>query len=506
MAKPQRRDLDGDVPHLPDLPEGWAIAPLSALTRPSSLKAEPSQFPKVPYVGLEHIEGGSGRIVGAGTSGDVKSTKTVFKAGDILYGKLRPYLNKVAIPDFDGICSTDIFVFPGGGSIRNAYLKYVLSAHEFVEYANHRSSGIQLPRVNFEAIAEYPVPLPPLAEQKRIDAKVDDLLARVDAARESLANVATIPRRFRQSVLAAACSGRLTAAWRESHTGVEPASAFLARARFSPKERQNLVADIPCLHVVPTTWTWIRFGLLVANICSGTTEVPKVQPTTRPVLRSSSVRPRHVNLDDVRYLPERRPTGGEQALREGDLLFTRLSGSLDFVGNAAVVRELGGREIQFPDRIFRTRLFSDGLANFAEIAFANPLVRDDLASRAKSSAGHQRISIGAITEQAIPFPPLPEQHEIVQRVEALFQLADAIEKRVAMATSSAERLTQSILAKAFRGELVPTEAELARREDREYEPASVILARVVSNPRPDQKSRRERSLRRSNSRIPAAAR
>jgi len=75
-------------------------------------------------------------------------------------------------------------------------------------------------------------------------------------------------------------------------------------------------------------------------------------------------------------------------------------------------------------------------------------------------------------------PPLEEQHEIVQRVEGLFKLADAIEERVAAATLRAEKLTQAILAKAFRGELVPTEAELARREGRDYEPASVLLERI----------------------------
>jgi len=75
-------------------------------------------------------------------------------------------------------------------------------------------------------------------------------------------------------------------------------------------------------------------------------------------------------------------------------------------------------------------------------------------------------------------PPLAEQQEIVRRVEALFKLADSIEKRVAAASVRAEKLTQSILAKAFRGELIPTEAELARREGRSYEPASTLLTHI----------------------------
>jgi len=78
----------------------------------------------------------------------------------------------------------------------------------------------------------------------------------------------------------------------------------------------------------------------------------------------------------------------------------------------------------------------------------------------------------------ILLPPRPEQHEIVRRVDALFKLADAIEARVAAATARADKITQAILAKAFRGELVPTEAELARQEGRDYEPASALLARI----------------------------
>jgi type I restriction enzyme S subunit len=80
----------------------------------------------------------------------------------------------------------------------------------------------------------------------------------------------------------------------------------------------------------------------------------------------------------------------------------------------------------------------------------------------------------------LTIPPLPEQHEIVRRVDQLFALANAIEAKVAAARGRVERLTQAVLAKAFRGELVPTEAELARREGRDYEPAAALLARIAA--------------------------
>jgi type I restriction enzyme S subunit len=88
------------------------------------------------------------------------------------------------------------------------------------------------------------------------------------------------------------------------------------------------------------------------------------------------------------------------------------------------------------------------------------------------------VNIGDVRVLQIAVPSLPEQREIVRRVEALFKLADAIEKRVEAATKRADKLTQAILGKAFRGELVPPEAELARREGRTYEPASALLERI----------------------------
>ena len=94
------------------------------------------------------------------------------------------------------------------------------------------------------------------------------------------------------------------------------------------------------------------------------------------------------------------------------------------------------------------------------------------------ATSQKNINIAILSDVAVPLPPSTEQHEIVRRVEALLNLADVIEKRVAAATNRAENLIQSILGKAFRGELVTTEAELARQEGRSYESASVLLSKI----------------------------
>src|SRR6266852_3447131 len=149
MAKLRPRAHDSCAPEDTELPEGWVLAKVCELTRPSPLKVEPATCPKARYLSLEHFNSGSASLLGWGTALDVKSTKALFKAGDVLYGKLRPYLNKVAMPDFDGICSTDILVFPNSPSLQNRFFMRFLMQPEVVEYANHNSNGIQLPRISF---------------------------------------------------------------------------------------------------------------------------------------------------------------------------------------------------------------------------------------------------------------------------------------------------------------------------------------------------------------------
>jgi len=102
-------------------------------------------------------------------------------------------------------------------------------------------------------------------------------------------------------------------------------------------------------------------------------------------------------------------------------------------------------------------------------------------TRASGASAQPHLYIKDIKRMPVPVPPLAEQHEIVRRVEAMFKLADAVEKRVEAAKVRAEKLTQAILVKAFRGKLVLTEAELARREGRSYESASELLAKIKSN-------------------------
>jgi type I restriction enzyme S subunit len=166
-----------------------------------------------------------------------------------------------------------------------------------------------------------------------------------------------------------------------------------------------------------------------------------------------------------------------------------------------MVRGLGKRTLLYPDKLMRVRVgHGELLPEYVEAFFGLPQARERIEAKSKSSAGQQGVSGADIKRQPIAVPPLPEQQEIVRRIETLFRLADAIEKRVTAASARAEKLTQAVLAKAFRGELVPTEAELARREARDYEPAARLLERMqaerTSADSPGRRAEGRRSKRR----------
>ena len=215
---------------LSELPDGWGWTTLGEIIEPSKERANPHEIEHVPYISLEHIEKDTGKLIRCGCSSEVKSTKTKFKRGDLLYGKLRPYLNKVYLSDFEGICSTDILVFSKKEFYSNVFLFYRLLCPDFVNYASHNVSGVNLPRVNFQTLSQFKLLLPPLPEQHRIAAKIEELFTKLDAGIDALHKVGAQLKRYRQSVLKAAFEGKLTETWRAEHQDeIEPASTLLER-------------------------------------------------------------------------------------------------------------------------------------------------------------------------------------------------------------------------------------------------------------------------------------
>ena len=296
------------------------------------------------------------------------------------------------------------------------------------------------------ALNSIPVPLAPLPEQRRIVAEIEKQFTRLDASVAALKRVRVNLKRYRASVLKAACEGKLVPTEAElaraEGRDYEPADQFLERilaerrARWESQEnrrgkyKEPIGPDTSDLPELPEGWMWSSFDQLVSTLEGGTAVSAISTRSNRLVLRSSAVRQGTIDYEDYRYLPDGAKQGPVPYIAPGDLLFTRLSGTLEYVGNCAVVGDLRGRKIEFPDRIFRGRCVSGISPNFIQLAFAEKTLRRSLEAKAKSSAGHQRISLADLREYCLPIPPIAEQRRIVADVERRLSVLNQTEAAV----------------------------------------------------------------------------
>lgn len=149
-------------------PEGWKEVSFGDVAELGSQKWTPGETSDEVYLGLEHFARDAGGLLGSGSSDGVESAKGKFVAGDALYGKLRPYFRKVAMPSFDGVCSTDIWVLRAKGDLDQRFLLYLVSCPEFSEFATRTSGGTRMPRANWKSVSDRTILLPPDEEQRRI--------------------------------------------------------------------------------------------------------------------------------------------------------------------------------------------------------------------------------------------------------------------------------------------------------------------------------------------------
>lgn len=158
---------------------GWEVKRLGEVAAID--KRQHKAMPK-PFVGLEHIESQSGRYIGDLQPAEVESNTFAFTQKHVLYGRLRPYLNKVLLPDFEGHCSTEIFPIRPSSALDRAFLAYWLRMPSTVAKIDATSTGARMPRANVETVLTFNLPLPPLAEQRRIVAVLDEAFAALATA------------------------------------------------------------------------------------------------------------------------------------------------------------------------------------------------------------------------------------------------------------------------------------------------------------------------------------
>lgn len=315
---------------------------------------------------------------------------------------------------------------------------------------------------NKEDLAEIMLPLAPLAEQRRIVVKLEKLVDQVAACQQRLVKISTLLKRFRQSVLAAACSGRLTADWREENSTQATGSA----------------------EDLPSGWSSSSVGEVLESLKYGTATKCGYEKRGVPVLRIPNVVSGKIDQTDLKFAELPAKEVNQLQLTAGDILLVRSNGSVSLVGRSAIVGK-DQKGFAYAGYLIRLRPNRTKIEpEFLNLALASYDVRVQIELEARSTSGVNNINTEEVQVLHFLLPPLPEQQEIVRRVENCFKLADRLEARFAEGQKRVESITRAILAKAFRGELVPTEYELAKAEGRSFESAEELLERIKTNGKP----------------------
>lgn len=222
------------------------------------------------YLGLENLESGGGLSSISSVDG-IKSSKSIFTAGQILYGRLRPYLDKHIVADFDGVCSTDILVYETSSILNAHYFDFWLSTSTFRNAAVSQSKGINLPRISESAISQFPFPLPPIDEQREIIAYLEANLAKIDQVTEKFEIFLESSEKRVESLLEAAVQGYLTEDWRNQNdynrdewkrTTLGEAFKWSSGGTPSRKYPDYFTGSIP----------WVKSGELLDSIVDDTEE------------------------------------------------------------------------------------------------------------------------------------------------------------------------------------------------------------------------------------------
>lgn len=440
-----------------ELPIGWEIATFAdvfdrlqyGLTAKASIEAGGPRFLRIT-----DIEGGDvdwDRVPGLDGSGEIE--RYLLAEGDFVFAR------SGSIEKAARLRSPPSSVFASylirGRPIEPAlggWLAHFIWSDDYLMQIAARAAGIGMSNVSAEKLKTVTVRLPPLAEQRRIVAKLDALTARTARARADLDRIPALAARYKQAVLAKAFSGELTAEWR-----------LKSKASWPPiKKPLALLCD-------PT-----------APICYGVVQPGSTSQGGIPLVRVCDLAGGTVDWPEVRTIePEVDKEYSRSRIKNGDVLVTVVG----TIGRVALVTNAPG-SVNIARAVARVRPDATVVSGpYVFLALSAPEVQRELLSESREVA-RKTLNLEQLREIAIPVPSLQEQAQIVRVVSTALGEIDRLTVEAAAARRLLDRLDQAILAKAFRGELVP--------QDPSDEPASVRLERIRAERAAAPKARRGR--------------
>ncbi|CAN5672163.1 hypothetical protein BH18ACT6_BH18ACT6_21970 [soil metagenome] len=360
---------------------------------------------------MENVQSDSTKILGFGRAGDMKSACMEFEPGDVLYGRLRPYLNKVCSPSIGGLASAEFITFRDFEAIYPGFLKYLLNQPEFVTFANRLNEGDR-PRVKWSQIQTFEFPLPPFDQQQGIVEAIEEQFSRLDAGVESLQRAKRNLTRLR----GAAVRSLVDATWPTVSLG-NAGDVVGGITKDSQRESRSDAIEIPYLRV--------------ANVQRGYLDLSEVKTIRAPAAKIKTL-----------------------LLEPGDVLLTE-GGDRDKLGRGWVWRGELDRCIH-QNHIFRARLDRTRFIPEFVSVYANHFGQQWFDRMGKQTTNLASISLTNLRKFPVPAPSIEDQERVLAEVERQFSIIDAMAKTIDAGLQRAGALRQSILSQAFSGRLTGT--------------------------------------------------
>lgn len=401
------------------LPDGWRRVRLGDILHRRTEIVHPRDRPSGPatFVGLEHVEKGTGKRIGAEEIEMARMTgrRARFYQGDIVYGYLRPYLNKVWLAEFDGLCSVDQYVYhPEPGVADANYIRLFMLSPVFLGRAPIDTTPGQLPRIRSDEVDAVELDLPPLPEQERVAAVVEAQMADAECA------------------------------WQAAEKQQIAAETLIS----------SFLRDI-FRSEVAATWPVVRLGD-VADIGSGITLGRALDPDdvadTVPYLRVANVKDGYLDLSDVTELAVTKQEIDKSRLEYGDLLLTE-GGDADKLGRGTFWQN------ELPlclhqNHIFRVRFDLNAFSpRFLSAQIGSSYGKSYFAAHAKQTTGIATINKAVLRNFPLMVPPLDVQLDIATALEQRVALAEQTRSAIRRQLDTIAKLPSAILREAFNGSL-----------------------------------------------------
>jgi type I restriction enzyme S subunit len=433
----------------------------------------------------------------------------ILKDGDILVeisggGPDQPVgrtvlIDKVALshnPNIPKVCTNFVRLLRITGEVDsrfiNSYLTFFYASGEIRDY---QAGSNNLRNLKFNDYLGIDIPIPPLNEQHRIVAKIEELFSELDKGIESLKTAQAQLKVYRQALLKHAFEGKLTAQWRaENQDKLETAEALLKHIQHeraqryqqqladwessgkqgskpkAPKVLSSLTAEeLAELQELPKGWTWVKYGELIENSQNGISKRSGSTGQEVIVLRLADIFEQKVTVKNSRKIMLTEKELDNYRLNKNDLLCIRVNGSPDLVGRMVTIEE--DTNIAYCDHFIRYRLLTNIFnSKYLSSYFNTVPIRRYIDLNKVSSAGQNTVNQEMIGSITIAFCCKAEQEVIVELLEEKLSEVDYLNETITTSLQQAEALRQSILKKAFSGQLVP--------QDPNDQPASILLARI----------------------------